>query len=309
MLLNKRIIIYGASGFLGKFVVQKLAKLGACLEIYSRDIDKSLHLKPLGQPGQINLRKLTGFAPKDLDQALEGAFGVVNLIGILSPKGRNTFAKCHEIIPQALAEAATRQQVSHFVHISALGADLKSLSEYGRSKAQGEILIQKAFSKATILRPSVIIGPGELFLSRFAEMAELSPVLPLIYNGSTQFQPVYGGDVADAVSICMQDPRTCGKTYELGGLETLTFKEILLKILETTGRKNYLLNLPDGLAKAMAMVGQYLPGTPFSPSQLAMLKHDSVVNKGALGFKDLGITPQAFSTWLHPCLERFERSF
>lgn len=309
MLLNKRIVIYGASGFLGKFLVQKLAKLGARLEIYSRDLDRSLHLKPLGEPGQITLHKLRGFTPEALDQSIDGAFAIINLIGILAPKGKDTFTKCHELIPQALAEAATRQKVSHFIHISALGADLKSQSAYGRSKAQGEILIHKAFAKATILRPSVLIGPGELFLSRFAQMAQFSPFLPLIYQGKTRFQPVYAGDVAEAVAICLQNDKTDGKTFELGGSEILTFKEILTRVLGDIKRKPYFLDLPNGIAKLMAFVGQYLPGTPFSPSELAMLKTDSVVHKNSLGFKELGIKPQPFSAWVGPCLERFERSF
>ena len=207
--------------------------------------------------------------------------------------------------PQRIAAEASAAGVQRLVHLSAIGADPESRSRYGGSKGLGEQAVLAAFPRATILRPSIVFGPEDAFFNRFAELARLSPVMPVI-AGDTKMQPVYVGDVADAVMAALTEHAAEGKVYELGGPDVMTFRDILRLILKLTQRSRPLFEVPSALARLQASVMQYLPGKPLTPDQLIMLEHDNVVAPGALGLADLGIAPTPVELVVPSYLGRFK---
>ena len=206
---------------------------------------------------------------------------------------------------QTVAEAAAAAGVEHLVQVSAIGVDLHAAADYARSKAAGEAAVKTAFPSATIVRPSIIFGPEDDFFNRFAAMARLSPALPLIGGGSTRFEPVYVGDVAEAIAKCLVDPACAGKTYELGGPRVYTFKELLQLLLREIRRRRLLVPLPFALAEAQARFLELLPVPPLTRDQVRMLRRDNVVSEGALTLADLGIAPTAVEVILPTYLDRY----
>jgi len=213
----------------------------------------------------------------------------------------------HHIGPARLARFAREAGVDRFVHISAIGADPRSSSAYARTKAAGEQAVRDAFPTVTILRPSVVFGPEDQFFNRFASMAMFSPVLPLIGGGETRFQPVYVGDVADAVVTCLEDPATAGRIYELGGPKIYTFRQALELVLSEIRRKRPFVDLPFGLAALQARLMAILPSPPLTPDQVELLKSDNIVSSGALTLASLGLTPTPAEVVLPTYLDRFRR--
>lgn len=208
-----------------------------------------------------------------------------------------------------IAKACKKHEVGRFVHISSLACD-KGHSKYARTKIEGEKLAKKAFKDITILRPSVVFGPGDEFFNMFAEMARYVPVLPLIGGGRTKFQPVYVGDVADAVmaALCLPaggDDSPLGKTYELGGPEVVSFKEVYERLFKHTGRERMLVSLPFGLAKIKGVFLSILPNPPLTADQVESLKTDNIVSKKALKLEDLGIKPTGMSLILPEYLAQY----
>ena len=304
---NRRTAILGGSGFIGRYVVKRLAARGDVIAVGCRNAEAAKYLKPLGDVGQI--------VPLNVgigDETLLPAFladndSLVNCVGILRESGSQTFELVHHTGPARLARFAREAGVDRFVHISAIGADPRSSSAYARTKAAGEQAVRDAFPTVTILRLSVVFGPEDQFFNRFAAMATISPVLPLIGGGETRFQPVYVGDVADAVVECLEDSTTAGRTYELGGPKIYTFREVLELVLSEIRRKRGFVDLPFGLAAFQARLMSILPNAPLTPDQIELLKSDNIVSSGALTLASLGITPTPAEVVLPTYLDRFRR--
>jgi len=295
---DKRITVFGGSGFIGRYLIRRLAVDGWVVRVPVRDPVGAAFLKTAGSLGQIVPMRCNICDDELVAAAVAGSDAVVNLVGILYERGRQRFESVQARAPAHIARAAAAAGVSRLVQISAIGADPHSASKYARSKAEGEAGVRAAFPAATILRPSIVIGPEDEFFNRFAAMAQLLPGLPLIGGGHTRFQPAYVGDVAEAIHRCVNDEVTAGKTYELGGPRVYTFRELMELMLKVIGRHRGLVPVPYWLAGLQAAVLQFLPVPPLTPDQVRMLRHDNVVSPGALGFADLGIQPQAIEAIL-----------
>jgi len=297
-----RVTVFGGAGFVGRYIVKRLAAAGAGVRVASRDPERAKFLKPAGSVGQIvpvqaNLRR-----PESVRAAVDGVDAAVNCVGVLAGRGAQSFAAVHVAGAAAVASAAAEAGAGRLVHISALGADAGSAAAYARSKAAGEAAVRAAFPDAVILRPSLVIGPEDGFFNRFAALARLAPALPLIGGGLTRFQPAYVGDVA-AAAVAALDRQ--GGVFELGGPKTYSFRQLMALMLAETGRKRLLAPVPFELMKAKAAFLQFLPGAPITPDQVELLKSDSVVSDGAAGFADLGIEPTDIETVIPAYLARF----
>ncbi|MGC2413261.1 MAG: complex I NDUFA9 subunit family protein [Stellaceae bacterium] len=302
-----RAAILGGAGFIGRYVVKRLAERGDVLTVGGRNAAAAKFLKLKGDVGQVGLVNV-GID----DEALLSAFvanndTVINLVGILHEKGAQRFEMAHHVGPARLARLAREAGAQRFVHVSAIGADPRSPSAYARTKAAGEEAVRDAFPTATIVRPSVVFGPEDQFFNRLAAVAMISPVIPLIGGGETRIQPVYVGDVADAVIRVIDDPATAGRTYELGGPTVYSFRALVELLLAEIRRKRLLIDLPFGLASLQARVLSLLPSPPLTPDQVEMLKRDNVVSSGALTLAALGIAPTAVEAILPSYLDRFRR--
>ncbi len=275
------VTVFGGSGFLGRYVVQALARSGCRIKAAVRRPELALHLQPLGSVGQIALLQANIRNEKSVAEAVRGADWVINLVGILQPSGRQTFKAVHAEAPETIAKAAKAHGARGLVHISAIGADRLSQSVYARTKGEGEARVLAAFPETVILRPSLVFGPEDDFFNRFAALAALSPVLPLI-GGQTRFQPVYVGDIARAVTAAISGQATEGAVYELGGPTVYSFREILQKVCEWTQHKRRLLPIPFWAAKIPAFFLQVLPGAPITIDQIRMLQNDNIVSAEAI---------------------------
>jgi len=305
---NQRITIFGGSGFLGRHLVKRLADRGAIVRVAVRDPEAASFLKPLGNVGQIvpfaaNLRD-----PATVAAAVDGADAVVNLVGILYEKGKQTFDAVLVEGAATIARAAKAADVKHLVHVSALGASAKSAAKYARSKAAGEAAVQEAFPEATILRPSVVFGPEDDFFNKFAAMTRISPVLPILGTkkpGGTKFQPVYVGDVAEAIVAALTKDGARGMIYELGGPKVMTSRKVMELILEVTGRRRLLMAVPLGLLAFKAWFLEFAPKPLLTRDQVKLLQTDNVVAGGAHTFAELGIKPAAVEAIAPTYLARY----
>jgi len=304
---NRRTAVLGGSGFIGRYVVKRLAARGEVIAVGCRDAEAAKYLKPLGDVGQIVPLNVGIGDETLLPTFLADNDSLVNCVGILRESGSQTFELVHHTGPARLARFAREAGVDRFVHISAIGADPRSSSAYARTKAAGEQAVRDAFPTVTILRLSVVFGPEDQFFNRFAAMATISPVLPLIGGGETRFQPVYVGDVADAVVTCLEDSATAGRMYELGGPKIYTFREVLGLVLSEIRRKRGFVDLPFGLAALQARLMSILPNPPLTPDQIELLKSDNIVSSGALTLASLGIMPTPAEVVLPTYLDRFRR--
>ncbi len=302
-----RVAVLGGSGFIGRYVVKRLAERGDVVAVGGRHATAAKYLRLKGDVGQVGLVNLAIDDETLMSAFVAGNDAVVNLVGILYEHGSQRFELVHHVAPARLARFAREAGVERFVHISAIGADPRSTSAYARSKAAGEEAVRDAFPTATILRPSVVFGPEDQFFNRLAAMATISPVIPLIGGGETRMQPVYVGDVADAVVRCLDDGATAGRTYELGGPKVYTLRALTELLLAEIRRKRLLLDLPFALASLQARFLSLLPNPPLTPDQVELLKGDNVVASGALGLETLGITPTAVEAILPTYLDRFRR--
>jgi uncharacterized protein YbjT (DUF2867 family) len=301
--------VFGGTGFLGRQVVRELAKRGIVVKVASRVPERAYFLRTCGTVGQIVPFACNYTDAQSIDRAVQGSDYVVNCIGILFEKGkRRTFKKAHVEIPSMIAESAARHSVKSFVHISALGIE-EAKSNYAKTKLEGEQAVLEKFPKATILRPSVMFGEDDHFFNMFARMARVFPVLPLIGGGKTKFQPVYAGDVADAVMTALglseKSIDAQGKIFELGGPEIVTFRQIYERLFQHTHRRRTLISLPFGIAKIQGCVMSLLPNPPLTKDQVESLKTDSIVAGGALTYRDLGIEPTAMDLVLPAYLETY----
>lgn len=297
------VTIFGGSGFIGRAIVRLLARQGWRIRVAMRSPADARALQPLGDVGQITVLGVKVQDEAMVKAAVEGADAVINLTGILYESGEQTFQAVHVDGPSYIAKAASAAGVRALVHLSAIGADSASASAYARSKAAGEAAVLAAFPKASILRPSIVFGPEDSFFNRFATMAQLSPVIPLVGGGTTKYQPVYVGDVARAALICLQEPGCQGNIYELGGPDVHSFKELMQMMLTETRRRRCLASLSYKMADFKARFLELLPVPPLTRDQVKLLQVDNVVSENALGLADLGLTPTALETVLPTYLD------
>ena len=288
------VTLFGGSGFIGSQAVRALARRGWRIRVAVRNPVLAIEIQPLGDPGQIQFMRCDITNPADVAQAVRGADAVVNLVGVLHDAGgKRGFDAVHTEAAKTIAEAAKAAGVERLVQISAIGADAASPSAYGRTKAQAEAAVRDVYPDAVILRPSLVFGAGDSFLNRFAAMATMAPALPLIGGGETRFQPVYVGDVAEAIARGVTRADAAGRTYELGGPSLYTFREVLELVRRETGRDRMLVSVPFIVAKplgSLLQLSRFVGLTPpLTHDQVLMLEKDNVVAADALGLSDLGI--------------------
>ncbi len=304
----KLVTVFGGSGFLGRYVVGALTKQGYRVRVAVRRPDLAFHLKPLGDVGQIQLVQANLRYPKSVDAACVGADVVINLVGILFESGKQKFDTVQHMGAANVARSAASVGAK-LIHMSALGADEDSPSRYARTKAKAEQAVRDIDKNAIIFQPSIIFGQEDDFFNRFAKMARISPVLPLINGGKTKFQPVYVNDVANAVALAANGELKKGKTYQLGGPEVVSFKDVLETIQEITCRDRLMLPVPNFVAKFMAFFLEFLPSPALTRDQITLLQEDNVVSDGAkkkgLTLEKIGIIPTNATAILPSYLEQY----
>jgi len=296
--------VFGGSGFIGRYVVKRLAHRGFVVRVAVRDPVAAGFLKTMGAVGQIVPLYAPVTEEPDVHRAVQGAELVVNLVGILAESRAGDFQRIHADAPERIARLSAAAGVLRLIHISAIGADPASPSRYGASKAAGEAAVRQAYPAATILRPSIVFGAEDQFFNRFATMAQMLPVMPVI-AGESRFQPVFVGDVADAVMAALVRADAPGALFELGGPRVWTFREILAYILEETQRHRPMLTVPMELARLQARLAELLPGKPFTRDQLLMLQRDNVVAADMPGLPELGIVPTPVELVVPSYISRF----
>jgi uncharacterized protein YbjT (DUF2867 family) len=318
---GKLVTVFGGSGFVGRHVVRALVKRGYRVRAAVRRPDLAGHLQPLGVVGQVHAMQANLRYPESVQRAVDGADAVVNLVGILQEQGQQKFGPVQAGGAGAVAAASARAGIGKLVHMSAIGADAASASDYATSKAEGEAAVLANVPAAVIMRASIIFGPEDGFFNRFAQLARMLPVLPLVGGGETRFQPVYVGDVAEAIARAVDGHVPGGKVYELGGPEQKTFRQLLEYVCEVTGRKRILATLPFPLASLQAGVlemvdkltlGLLPDAIKMTRDQVKLLKSDNVVSEIAFRegrtLQGLGITPASIEGIVPGYLWRFRKS-
>jgi NADH dehydrogenase len=309
--IDTLVTVFGGSGFLGRHVVRALAKRDYRIRVAVRRPELAGHLQPLGKVGQIHAVQANLRYPASIEAAMRDSHAAINLCGILSESGAQTFDAVQAQGATAVAKAAAAVG-ARMVHVSAIGADENSPSRYARAKAAGEKAVLGVVPEAVIFRPSLVFGPEDAFTNRFAALARMSPVVPLI-GGDTRMQPVYVGDVATAVADAVDGKAKAGATYELGGPEVLTMREIIEIILATIERERMLVPVPFGIAKLKALFLQFAPGPlKLTPDQVALLRIDNVVSETAkaagLTLEGLGIASDSLEAIVPQYLWRFRKT-
>jgi len=303
--MERTATVFGGSGFIGRYIVKRLADAGWTVRVAVRDPEAAHFLQPLGNVGQIVRLPVPVQDADAVRWAMRGSDAVFNLVGILHETGgQQTFEGVQAQAPGTIARAAHELGVRRLIQLSALGADAQSPSAYARTKAMGERAVLEAYPEATILRPSIVVGPEDSFFNRFAAMARYAPVIPLIGGGTTRFQPVYAGDVADAAVAAAGRADSKGRIYELGGPRTYTFKQLMELMLREIRRRRLLLPIPFAVARLQATVLERLPSPPLTRDQLKLLKVDNVVSGEHAAFADLNIRPQAIEAVLPRYMDR-----
>ncbi len=313
--------VFGGSGFVGRYVVRALARRGWRIRVASRRPDLASHLQPLGRVGQIHAVQANVRYPESLTHALRDAQAAVNLVGILHQTGAQRFDAVHHLGAENIAKAAKQAGLDVLVHMSAIGANPSAASVYAQTKAFGEAAVRQNFPGAIIMRPSVVFGPEDQFFNRFAAMARLMPVLPLIGEGKTKLQPVFVGDVAEAIALAIEGKTVPGTTYELGGPEIATLREINEFVLSVTGRKRRLVPLSFKTAATVAFftvamhkisLGLFPETFVITSDQVKLLREDNIVSPSAVAegrtFHGLGISPEPFETIVPSYLYRYRKA-
>ena len=313
------VTVFGGSGFLGRHVVRALAKRQYRIRVAVRRPDLAGHLQPLGRVGQIHAVQANVRNRPSVAAAVRGSDVVINLVGILFESGRQRFDAVQSFGAEGVALAAAAHN-ARMVHVSAIGADEDSSAAYARAKRRGEELVLAATPEATIFRPSILFGPNDDFFNRFAGIARLSPFLPLVGGGHTRFQPVFAGDVAQAIAKAVDGATRPGAIYELGGPDVYTFRELMEFTLATIERRRLLLPLPFGVAKLQAAIFELVSKFPLrvlskpllTRDQVELLRYDNVVSDTArrdgLTLEGLGITPQSVAAIVPTYLWRFRKA-
>ncbi len=302
------VTVFGGSGFVGGQVVRQLAKAGHRVRVAVRNPNLAYKMRMLGDVGQIEVVQANVRNAPSVARAVEGAEGVVNLVGVLWESGRQKFQTLHVMGARTIAEQAKAAGVTRFVQISAIGANAESSSKYARTKAEGEAAVRAVFPGAVVIRPSIVFGADDKFFNKFGQMAALFPALPLIGGGETKFQPVYVGDVAAVVAKAVSSPAAEGLTYELGGPTVYSFKQLLEMILVETGRNRILAPIPWFAASLIGKVGDLSPLTPpLTSDQVESLKTDNVANSGLPGLAEAGVVSTAVESVVPSYLYRYRK--
>ena len=303
---NQKIIaIFGGGGFLGKHLMRQLTKLDYRIKVATRNPYLKGYLKPLGNPGQIELFKTNIFNENDLKQVLKNCDFAINLCGILFETSKQKFSYIHSEFPKLLANLCNDLEIKNLVHVSALGVKEKHTSKYMQSKLQGEKNIQDIFKPSVILRPSVVFGPEDKFFNTFASLAQFSPALPLIGGGKTKFAPIYVGDVAKAIVKSLELDNTECKIYELGGPENYSFKELMEILLAEIKKKRFLIPIPFNIAKFQSYFLQIFPRPILTSDQVEMLKYNNIVSREYPTLVDLGVNGKTIQSVLPEYIYRF----
>jgi NADH dehydrogenase len=304
---NQKIIaIFGAGGFIGRHLMRHLTKLDYRIKVATRNVHTKGYLKPLGNPGQIELFKTNIFNQKEVERVLKNCNLVINLVGILHETRKQKFNHLHVQFPFLLSNLCNEFGIKNLVHVSALGIKEKHSSLYMQSKFEGEKAIQSNFKSSVILRPSVIFGPEDKFFNTFASLTQFLPFLPLIGGGKTKFSPVYVGDVAKAITKVLELNNSEPKIYELGGNKNYSFKELMEILLEEIKKKRLLIPIPFGFAKFQSYFLQMMPKPLLTPDQVELLKYNNVVSGDHPTLKDLGISATPVESILPKYIYRFK---
>lgn len=294
---DKTVTVFGGSGFLGRHVVHSLVQRGYQVRVAVRRADLADFLQPMGDVGQITPTKADLRDKDSIERAMEGAYAVVNLVGLLFETSTQGFEDIHRDGARSIAEAAAEAGIERLVQISAIGADKNSQSSYARTKAEGEEAVLAAKPDSVIVRPSLVIGPEDDFFNQFADMSRFSPFLPLVGGGETKFQPAFVGDVAEVIARGVDGDLQGGQIYELGGPEVKSFKDLMELLLDEVQRRRLLLPIPFFAANALGWWMQLLPKPVLTCDQVTLLKKDNVVSAEAKAegrsFEGLGMTPKA----------------
>lgn len=304
--MNKTVAVIGGSGFIGRAIIEKLTREGVRVIALCRNAEKAKFLKTMGVVGQVTPVSGNALNDDDLEQVIAPADAVINLIGILAEGGSQKFDALQGALPGRIGARAAKHGLDDVVHVSAIGADANSSSKYARSKADGEAGLKAAFPNAVILRPSIVFGPRDSFFNRFASMAMLAPGLPLPGGGRMKMQPVYVGDVVEAVMVALgyrAAPKMAAKsikggTFELGGPDVFTFRDLMSITLRAIGRRRLLVPVPLPVMSLGAVFAGLLPNPPVTVDQVRLLAVDNVVGYDAKGLADLGVTATPVSAIL-----------
>ena len=302
---NQQIAIFGAGGFLGRHLIRELTKLDYRVKIATRNPFLKGYLRPLGNPGQIELIKTNIFNVEDVKQVLKNCDYAINLVGILYETRKQKFIQIHSHFPYLLSNLCNEIGIKNLIHVSALGVKEKHSSQYIQSKFQGEKNIQNIFKPSVILRPSLIFGPEDKFFNTFASYARIFPALPLIGGGKTKFAPIYCVDVGKAIVKALELKNTEPKIYELGGPENYSFRELIEILLGEIKKKRFLVNIPFNIAKFQSYFLQMLPNPILTMDQVELLKYDNIISGEHPTLKDLGIQGKTIHSILPEYIYRF----
>jgi NADH dehydrogenase len=302
-----RATVFGGSGFIGRQIVKRLAQRGVVVRAAVRDPEAALFLKPMGQVGQIAPVAADIRSEKSVAAAVAGVDLVVNAVGLGVQTRRDRFADVHVQGARRIARLAAAAGVKRLIHMSGIGSDANSDSAYIAARGHGERVVRAEFPGATLLKPSVVFGPGDHFFTTFAAMARIAPALPLFGDGSARVQPVYVGDVADAAMKAIDAPASVGQDYELGGPTVYTYRELMTLLLHVVERKRMLVAVPERIALIMAAFAALLPNRPLTRDMVKLAVVDNVVGTGAKGLKDLGIAPTTVEVILPTYMDRYRK--
>ncbi len=308
---DKLVTVFGGSGFIGRQLTRSLVKRGYRVRVACRRPDLASAVIPPGPPGQIAFVQANVRFPDSLVAACDGAYAVVNATGTDQSRGNQTYEAVITFGSEAIAKSARGAGASLMLMLSGIGAGANEVARAAQAKAAGEAATQKFFPGAMILRPSVVFGPDDRFFNKMASMARFSPVMPLFGGGESRFQPVFVGDVAEAMAKLIDGGVNNGKIYELGGPEVATMKELTAFTLEAAQRKRLLVPVPWGMAKFIGTVAGFLPGAPIDADQIDLIRPDNIVSAEARGegrdLAGLGITPRSFRSIVPDYLYRFRK--
>jgi uncharacterized protein YbjT (DUF2867 family) len=308
--MQNLVTVFGGTGFVGVQTVRELAKLGWRIRVAARNPGRGYKMRLMGDVGQVDVVQANLRDADSVRRALAGATASLNLVGVLHDTGRQGFQAVHVDGARTAAEAARAEGVGRVVQMSSLGADPASPSAYARTKAEGEQAVRELYPDAVVVRPSVVFGPGDGFFDRFAAMAQISPVLPLIGGGESRFQPIFVGDLAKALARVVSDPAAAGRTYELGGPAAFTFRELMMLMLKETGQRRLLLPIPWPVAGALGRLGDlaaFAVTPPVTSDQVRLLKIDNVVSGAWPGLAELGVPATTIESVLPTWLYKYRR--
>jgi NADH dehydrogenase len=306
---SRTVVIFGASGFIGRYIVTDLLKENWIIKVLVRNPDRAKHLSLMGRLGQVTVHQCNITDYNRVEKFISNSSKVINLVGILEEKSKQNFIGIHLNGAINIAKACSKYKIDTFIHFSALGLYNGDHSRYAQSKLEAEKSIKQIFKKTIIFRPSVVFGPEDNFTNKFAKMASLSIFIPLINCGKTRFQPVYVKDISQAVEKVIGNQLFYGKTYNLGGPDIMSFRDILDLILLKIRKKRIYLSLSFPVAKLIGLIFSVFPVKPITLDQVRLLEKDNIVPKSGLGFKDLGINPSSIYSISENYLKRYITSY